>query len=249
MITADEVRRLIVAHDAARPRSRQTAIGPSDLSSPCDRRLGYKLLGVPRVVPSDVNLPAWVGTGIHRQMESALQGDPDWLTETPIAIPVTDEVTLAGSCDAYHRPTSTILDWKSVGPSALAKYARETPANYRAQVGLYGLGMVLAGHVVTHVGIGYIPRNGHLSDIHVDVWPWDQGLVEASLRRYEALITAASIGEAVLPLLPTASDCRFCGWWNPNAWVDGLGCGGHETPGVVPVEQNTTQPEKVTTQP
>ena len=88
MITADMVRDIITGHDRSRPRSKQTKVGPSDLSSPCDRRLVYQLLGVDRPAASGVNLAAWVGTGIHAQMEAALKGHPDWLTETPIDIDI-----------------------------------------------------------------------------------------------------------------------------------------------------------------
>ena len=69
-ITADEVRRLIIDHDAARPRSQQTHIGPSDLSSPCDRKLVYHLAGVPRVVPNEVNL-AQRGPGMTPRRKEA----------------------------------------------------------------------------------------------------------------------------------------------------------------------------------
>ncbi len=59
-ITADMVRSIIVDHDAARPRSQQTDIGPSDLSSPCSRKLGYQILGTPKVT-ADTCQPGGVG--------------------------------------------------------------------------------------------------------------------------------------------------------------------------------------------
>src|SRR5690606_36102890 len=46
--TVDEMRAVLTALDASRPRSRQTALGPSELGTPCQRQLAYKLAGVPR---------------------------------------------------------------------------------------------------------------------------------------------------------------------------------------------------------
>ena len=248
MITADDIRAVIVDHDAARPRSRQTAVGPSDLSSPCSRRLVYQILGVPKVVDQAVSLQAWVGTQIHAGMETAVKGHPDWLTEQPVTIRLSRTLSLSGTLDAYHRPTFTVIDYKSVGPSALAKYRRASPENYRTQVALYGLAAVLSGRMrVEHTALVYVPRNGDLADIHVDAHPWDEARAEAALRRLESLHAAAAAGPAVLPLIPTADDCRFCGWWNPNAWLDGNGCPGHKTSGDVPAETqpNTTHKETV----
>jgi hypothetical protein len=246
MITADMVRDLIVDHDASRPRSQQTAIGPSDLSSPCDRKLIHQILGTPKAVDPAVNLAAWVGTALHAQMEAALKGNPDWLTEQKVGVKLSKTLTIAGHLDAYHKPSKTIVDWKSVGPSALAKYRRATPDNYRTQVSVYGLLAVLSGRMsVENTAIVFIPRNGDMADIHVDCHPWDQDRADNAIRRLEALHAAAAAGPVVLPLVGTADDCRFCGWWNPNAWADGNGCPGHQTPGDVPVETqpNTTQKE------
>ena len=228
MITADLIRSIIVDHDAARPRSKQTKIGPSDLSSPCSRRLVYQILGVPKVVADTVSLQAWVGTQIHAGLETAVKGHDDWLTEQPVSIKLSKTLTLSGTLDAYHKPTFTVIDYKSVGPSALAKYRRRSPDNHLTQVSLYGLAAVLSGRMrVEHTALVYVPRNGDLADIHVDAHPWDEARAEAALRRLEALHAAAAAGPSVLPLIPTGDDCRWCGWWNPNAWVDGNGCPGH----------------------
>ena len=234
MITAELVRDLIVAHDADRPRSKQTAIGPSDLSSPCSRKLVYQILGVPKVTGDGVNLAAWVGTGIHAQMEAALKGHPDWVTEQQVGITLRKGLTLAGTLDAYHRPSHTVVDWKSVGPSALAKYRRRSPENYLTQVSLYGLAAVLSGRfAVEHTAICYIPRNGDLSDIVVDAHPWDQDRADAALVRLEALHAAAAAGPGVLPLIPTAHDCRFCGWWAPGSDDPTTAC-----PGMPPTDSS-----------
>jgi hypothetical protein len=248
MITADMVREIIRRQENERPRNNQTAIGPSDLSSPCDRKLVHHILETPPVSESDVSLMAWVGVNIHSGMEAALKADDDWLTEQRVGVDLGDGLILRGSLDAYHKPSKSLCDWKSVGPSALAKYRRQSPDNYLTQVAIYGLLAVLSGRMsVEHTAIAYIPRNGDLSDIHVDAHPWDQDRADAAIARLQHLHAAAAAGPVVLPLVGTADDCRFCRWWNPNAWADGNGCPGHQTSGDAPAETQPNQ-EKETVQ-
>ena len=226
-ITADMVRDIIVDHDAARPRSQQTDIGPSDLSSPCSRKLGYQILGTPKVTADTVNLAAWVGTQVHGGMEAALKGNPDWLTEQRVGVDLRNGIILRGSLDAYHKPSKTVVDWKSVGPSALQRYRAQSPDNYLTQVSIYGLLAVLSGRMsVENTAIVYVPRNGTLADIHVDTHPWDQDRADQAIKRLEALHAATAAGPTILPLLPTADDCRFCGWWSPNSDRPEIGCPG-----------------------
>lgn len=236
-ITADEVRRLIIAQDAARPRSRQRAVGPSDLSSPCDRKIAFQIIGVEPVTQREVNGYAWVGTGIHRQMEEALYHDNDeldhinrrarWDIEIPVKVPVTDTVTLGGHADAYDRQTKTVIDWKSRGASVPDA---KTRAKHHTQLLPYALGLILAGWEVNTCAVVYIARNGTLNDIEVDARPFDHAAADALLARYANLITVSGIGPSVLPLLGTGDDCRFCPWWAPGSDNLTLACPGHQKP-------------------
>jgi hypothetical protein len=226
-VDAEMVRTLIVEHDLARPRSQQTAVGPSDLAGACNRRLVYKLLGTPRVMPQRVNLSAWVGTQMHAGLEHSLAGHPQWLTELRIVVPVTSSVTLEGNLDAFHIPSGTVVDWKSTGPSAHDKYKRASPEHYLTQIALYGLGATLLGLPVRATALVYLPRSGELRDIHVDAHPWDQQRAEAAIRRYENLLAASAIGPSVLPLVGTGDACRYCPWWLPDSDRLEIGCPGH----------------------
>lgn len=228
-ITADDVRHLIVSHDADRPRSKQTALGPSSLASPCARQIGYGALQVPPAVSTDVNLYAYVGTGLHSQLEWACKADnarlgrTRWLTEKRVSVPVTDAVTVTGSLDAYDFDTYTVVDWKGRGASKLSAATR---GKHHGQLGWYALGAILAGLVVDWQAVVYVPRNGTLSEIEVDARPVDMDAVEAALRRYESILSAVAAGPAVLPLLPTEHDCRFCSWWKPGSDNLTTGCPG-----------------------
>lgn len=233
MITADLIRDLIRRQEDNRPRSQQAAVGPSDLSSPCDRKLIYQILGVPKITESDVSLQAWVGTAIHASLERAATDDDDWLTEVPVAIKVNKKLILRGTLDAYHKPTCSVIDYKSTGPSAHAKYRQKSPENYLTQISLYGLAAVLSGRMeVRHTALVYVPRNASLSDIHVDAHPWDEARAEAALRRFENLHAAAAAGPSVLPLVGTADDCRYCKWWLPGSDTPEVACTGHPTTDV-----------------
>lgn len=53
------------------PRSQQKRIGPSEIGNPCDRRIGYKLLGHPERERGDAWKPT-VGTAVHAWIDEAL---------------------------------------------------------------------------------------------------------------------------------------------------------------------------------
>lgn len=118
------------------PRSLQVEIGPSEIGTPCVRRLGHLLAGTPR----QPQPPAWrptVGTAVHawiadgfkaaneRQLSDEDIDDPRdvrYLVERRVTVGTIDGRPLTGSCDLYDRETFRVSDWKIVGPSSLKKY-------------------------------------------------------------------------------------------------------------------------------
>ena len=64
----DVIRGAIANH----PRSLQKRIGPSEIGTPCDRRIGYKLLGQDENPRGDAWKPT-VGTAVHGWLEKALE--------------------------------------------------------------------------------------------------------------------------------------------------------------------------------
>lgn len=66
---ADELIDLITAQIRRHPRSLQTTIGPSEIGSPCDRKLGHKLAGTPQ--KADSSWLTTVGTAVHTWLEHA----------------------------------------------------------------------------------------------------------------------------------------------------------------------------------
>lgn len=222
-VTPEMVADLIVADDRDRPRSKQRRVGPSGLGTPCQRKLGYQILDVDRVNTSDP-LAAWIGTAGHSSLERILDGHPDWLTETRVELP---GYNITGTSDAFHLPSGTVVDWKFAGVAAMkkAKTAGADP-QYRIQAHLYGYGMAIQGHNVNRVAIVYIPRSGLSSGIHIWSEPYDESVVEQTMRRYEAITTVAEqLGPASLGT--AEAFCSWCPWWKPNATDLAVSCPGH----------------------
>jgi hypothetical protein len=229
------------------PRSQQKRIGPSEIGNPCDRRLGYKLLGHPENPRGDAWKPT-VGTAVHSWLEEALDDDDQarviaaaglitddqltWLTEKTVTVGyLADGTAITGSCDAYHQPTRTLIDHKVVGLASLRdKKANGPGQQYRIQVHLYAAGFVMAGIPVEHVAINFLPQNGNLSDAHWWTEPFDFALAAhaiARLRAIEAHITTAGEVEG---LNAVEAWCEWCPFHTPGATDLTTGCPGLSEP-------------------
>ena len=229
-VTADMVAALIAADDAAKPRSRQAAPGPSQLGTLCARQLGYTIAEVPKASGGGDPLPRWVGTEGHAGLQRILAGNPDWTTEHQIELP---GYGIRGHVDAYHLHSGTVVDWKFVGAKSMAGYRKNGPGQqYRWQAHLYGTGMALQGHDVRHVAIVFIPRSGLTSGIHVWTEPYDPNVTEAALARYEAVTTVLA-APGGLGMLPTAdAPCDWCKWHDTHSTDPGRSCRGHNAPPI-----------------
>jgi hypothetical protein len=96
------------------PRSQQTRVGPSEIGTPCRRRLGYKFLGV-QPVNNHTDAP-WlptIGTGVHMWLadqfmaDNVTTGELRWLVEFRVDVGEIAGDTITGSCDLYDRATYT----------------------------------------------------------------------------------------------------------------------------------------------
>lgn len=152
------------------PRSLQTAIGPSEIGDPCERKLSYKVLDWP-VAPGEQDpIAPVIGTGFHAWMEeqfTARNTAGRYKIEEKVTVrdsPV-EAARVRGSSDLYDRTTRTNYDWKLVGVSSLDKYRRGGPGEqYRIQAHLYGLGQEnsrRAGRARRHRLRRPVPRAPH----------------------------------------------------------------------------------------
>lgn len=237
----DELRWLITEHERTRPRSLQKDIGPSEAGHECDRRLAYRMLEVDPVNTDSDPWAAIVGTSVHDWLDRAFddrrkpEDQRRWATSLKV------ELTgyMRGTIDLYDTATSTVIDHKVVGPTALKRYRADGPSQqYRRQVHLYGCGLRLAGYDVRNVGIAFWSRSGQLKDSFYWSEPYDEAVVEDVLRRLDAIkATTTALGTAALPLVRTADAyCMWCPFYLPAVTDVTTGCPGHraEAPTAAP---------------
>lgn len=228
----DDLRAVVRAHEASRPRSRQRGLGPSEAGNPCNRRLAYRLLGAQPVNTDSDPWAAIVGTSVHAWLETAFTAENSrlgwdrWETEVRIELPT----YMRGTADLVDHHTKTATDHKVLGATSLKKFKADGPSEqYRTQVHLYAAGLRLAGYEIDHVGIVAWSRSGQLKDSLFWTEPYDEARVEAALRRIDALrSTTAALGRQALPLIPTTDAmCTWCPFYLPAVTDATEGCPGH----------------------
>lgn len=202
-------------------RTAQTTLGPSEIGTPCDRRLAMSLMGVEPVNPGGDGWPAFVGTcthdGLDKMFQWASARTGRFVTEMRVQLP--SEYVPKGTADLLDRVFMVIIDHKIQGEYALRKMREEGPPDhYRVQAHTYALGAVLAGERVKDVAIVSWPRAGSsLDQMYVWTEPFDRKLAEDAIRRVEGIARDAfSKGQGpyskleVAKTFPTGDDCRYC---------------------------------------
>lgn len=238
-ITQDDLLHLIRGRIAAHPRSLQTRIGPSEVGTPCTRKLGHKLAGTPERERGTPWRPT-VGTAVHNWLEETIsayeatrasQGLPQrYHVEQRVTVGDIDSTDITGSCDLFDAITGTVVDWKIVGPTSLKKYRGGPNHTYRVQAHLYGLGWVNAGFDVREVSLFVLPSAGELHDAVFWHEPFDVDLAQAAMQRASAIAKAGRLAgwDRVLPGLATADDfCTHCSFFVANTTDLVTGCPGH----------------------
>lgn len=218
-------------------RSLQATIGPSELGSPCDRKIAYRLANVPEVNLRRDPWPAIVGTGVHNWLESAVNryqahhGEAQYVTEQELNI----DPLVVGHTDLYKR-SGLVVDYKTCNPDLLKKFRLHgPPAGYRVQTQLYGKGHADAGRKVTHVALVFLPRTGWLSDMYVWTDDYRPEIAQQALDRMYAIghgLIAANVAAnpEIYDKIPAAEDhCGYCPWFKREKDLDGAtdkGCSG-----------------------
>jgi hypothetical protein len=173
-----ELERIFVAAAENAPRSLQAEIGPSEVGTPCPRRLAYKLAGAPEHNHRDPWRPT-VGTATHGWIADALAahnlkthsgyGFSRYLIECMVSVGEINGRVITGHADCYDRVTCEVVDWKIVGATTL-RDAKRAGAHeifkpgYRVQAHLYGAGFRNRGLPVHAVNVAYLPASGELRD-------------------------------------------------------------------------------------
>jgi hypothetical protein len=245
--TIAELRDVLIAYDASRPRSMQTRLGPSELGTPCQQQMARKLVGAPR---RPVTEPTWApfqGTAVHAEMEKVLEfwngqlGRKRWIIEEDLHMD--DEIH--GHGDAYDTDTDCVVDWKHSGITGIkkllaAKRAGKPPreqvkAEYRVQAHLYGLGHARKGRDVKLVRLVFLARDWQYSSSAEWTEEYNPDIAFWALSRYYGLKDAiAGLNVPANPQAITAISanpgeaCSFCPFHRagqPSGWD---GCAGDE---------------------
>lgn len=230
-MNTDHLRKVIRDHEAAKPRSRQQSIGPSEAGTPCSRRLAYKMLGVEPVNTVTDPWAAIVGSAVHDWLddafaaENARLGWDRWATSLRVELPG----YMKGTIDLFDDLEKTVIDHKVVGNTTMQRVKKgDISEQYRTQVHIYATGLRLRGHEVNNVGIVFWSRSGQLKDTIGWSEPYDEAIVETALRRIDALKTVTAAGPAALPLIPTADAfCLYCPYYLPASTELEAACAGH----------------------
>lgn len=234
------------------PRTLQSSIGPSAIGVPCNRFLGYQLLGI----PERPRMPAWkatVGTGTHMWLQWAfdhynqrneiyLDGQERFYIETKVSVGEINGREITGNCDLYDRVTGTVVDHKTVSPAVLKKCQRDGPSGqYRIQAHLYGRGWQRAGLPVNRVMIAFLPRNGELADAFIWSEKYNENIAVQALERLAGIdIATRTLGTAALQLLPTEVHyCTTCPYFKHKSTNLEEGCPGDpNAPVNTPISQD-----------
>lgn len=249
--TVDEMRAVLTALDASRPRSQQTALGPSELGTPCQRQLAYKLAGVPRQ-PTGIPWAPMQGTAMHRLMEEALRhhnaqlGRERWVIEERLTIhPGIPDIDpgIYGHGDAFDTDYGMVIDWKYVGVTTLREVKRNNVPNeqrvkpeYRVQAHLYGYGHARAGRNVRYVRLVFLARSHDYNDSaewteeyrpEIAIWAIDRYYATQDLIGPSGLNLAANPGLwAAVPATPGRA-CDWCPFRRVGGPADDTGCPGN----------------------
>jgi len=237
----DDLIKIIRWADKESPRSKQRALGPSEMGTACDRRLGYRMAEIPAVNVNFDPWPALVGTAMHSWLEAAVNNwcqqsteECPWITEKRL---IFGEFT-TGHSDLFHKGRGIVIDHKSAGPDVMRKIRKDgPPPGYVVQVQLYGLGYENLGYKVNHVALAFYPRAGWLKDMYVWVTKYERDIANAAIARMHQVavdVTSLSVYDnphrwEQVPAYPS-NDCGFCPWYDPGRLAergaDATGCPG-----------------------
>lgn len=221
------------------PRSRQRAIGPSEIGTPCVRRLAYKLMDwEPKPNNETDPLASIIGTAGHAWLEETFTATgarlPDGRPRYQLERRVSADAKLSGSADLLDRLFKCVIDWKFPGTTAMTEYRKKKDPGlqYRVQAHVYGLGYANAGEDIENVAIVFLPRAGRLDGIYVWTEPFQPAIAQAAIARRDNVINAlAALDPEANPnawsMFPaTESYCTFCPHYLPQSTDLSRGCPG-----------------------
>lgn len=223
-LTDEEVKRLILdLLKSPSERDKQSKVGASQISNPCDYCLARALHGGPSE-PNRWWLGARIGTAIHTTLEieeekhidrprsyhyNALEGA---LIEERIELGY-----IEGYGYIYSKPDlalvaeNHLIDHKTSTKRKIAGYKLDgVPTAYIYQTQLYAWGLNNAGVKIDRISLNFISRDGTQdSDIWIHSFDYDEALAEKAWSRLEKIWSYLQEGGKVADL-KSHPDCFSC---------------------------------------
>lgn len=240
---AARLKELFYAYDNRRSadnRSAQATMGPSEMGTPCDRRLALSLMRMPPVNPGGDGWAAFVGTCIHAGLEQlflwADAGTGRFATEQRLEFD--HDYVPKGTADLIDRTLLMILDHKCQGRWSRNKLKTQGPSpTYKVQAHVYAYGARKRGEKIEKIAIVSWPRDeATLDDLYVHVEDYNPAVVQRAFERVDRIgeqVKELGLLDAELETKATgaanfdvADDCRFCPFYLPNARDITRGCNG-----------------------
>lgn len=241
---------LFYAYDNRRTsdnRSAQATMGPSEMGTPCDRRLALSLMRMPSVNPGGDGWAAFVGTCIHAGLAEmflwANHGTGRFAVEQRLKFD--SDIVPHGTADLIDRTLFMLDDHKCQGRWSRNKLKSVGPIpTYRVQAHVYAFGARKRGERIEHVAIISWPRDeSTLDDLYTWTEPYRPDIVKKAFERVheinESVVTNQEEMRRIRPQdedlevkarvaanYDVADDCRFCPFYLPNARSITDGCNG-----------------------
>lgn len=227
---AHRLKEMFYAYSNRSARTQQTTLGPSEIGTPCDRRIAMSLMRLTPSNPGGDNWASFVGTCVHAGLADMLvwadAGSGRYVSELGLTFP--SDAVPHGTTDALDRVLLAVWDFKAMGQWSLDKLKTDGPSDtYRVQVHTYGYGARMRGEVISDVAIVGMPRDkSSLDDLYVWTEPYDPQVARDALARVDRI-------KDQLPGTPyqdweiNNSDCKYCPFYLPGARTsEGGACNG-----------------------
>jgi len=172
-----------------------------------------------------------VGTAIHSFLEGIFSKLPErYEVEQKVKI----RANLSGTVDLFDKEKGYVLDWKTTSPAGVkAKRSEGATAQQITQVQLYGYGKAQEGVQVNKVGLIFLPTGGQITDMHIELFDYDEQAAISALERLDSVYTLLStidveINPDMWPLIPATPSrmCQYCPYFRPFSKDLAVACNG-----------------------
>jgi len=174
VMLGEELHQALVEHEAARPRSRQLSLGPSELGG-CREYVRNVMVGSAVQGNSEWPTAAVVGTLVGEHVEQVAQEMLGAVTQVPVTTTLPNGLVVSGTADLVFPERNALGDVKTkVGLSDVRK-AGPSLENC-IQVSIYTLGLVQAGVLSegATASLLYIDRSGVEQSVYEVTLEWER---------------------------------------------------------------------------